>query len=197
MKRLTLLAAVLLLPNTALSDVILRVSDEGSSLRLRWTGQLTLSGASGGSTGVNFDKFAGNSSEVVSFDTSPIADSLGTISGNDPWILNDAFNNNSTGSGLGIGFTGNTLYWDASLGNSPTLIAPNRSWTFDNLSVADAFGTNLDGGPVVLWTLDGSTQTISVGLESAAIPEPGTMAGMILLGTGLAVSRFRKWRRLQ
>ena len=57
---------------------------------------------------------------------------------------------------------------------------------FNGTTIATMFGTNLDSGPVLLYTLDGGTSdTISIAL----VPEPTTTALLGLGGLALILRR--------
>ena len=189
------LAAMLLVFSaaTASADIILQVSDDGTDLTLQWTGTMDV-GGSGTVFNLDLDWFNADSSIVASLDGTGRRGGAGTVSGNDPWLLDTVNSNPGNGTGLGFGFSGGSLFWDDSFGFTPGVIAPDRTWTFTGLTVADAFGTNLDGGPVLLWTNDNTGDTISVAHSAAAIPEPGSFALLAFAGVGLAVRRRKRAR---
>lgn len=94
----------------------------------------------------------------------------------------------NTVDGDTFGYSRHAIYWDGTLGSSPGMITPNSTMTFSNLTVADAFGSTLDSGPVLLWTHDTTGDTISVAL----VPEPSSIA---LFGFGLGSLVLRRKRK--
>ena len=73
-----------------------------------------------------------------------------------------------------------------------TTITPVASMTFLSNTISNIFGSVLDSGPVVLWTANGSGDTISVALAPAAtVPEPSTTALLGLGGLALMLRRRR------
>ena len=188
-----LLAALMIVtPATADADIILEVSDNGTDLRLQWTGSMNV-GTTGTAGTANLDAFQPGSGAVASRDGSVFAATgAGSISGNDPWIASATTNIPSNGTGTSFGFQGGRLFWDDTFGATPGVISPNRAWTFSGLTVATAFGANLDSGPVVLWTHGTTSETISVGLATAAVPEPSSLATLCLGTLGFVAYRRRR-----
>lgn len=86
----------------------------------------------------------------------------GATSGSSPWILGRQ--NATSFSGDTFMFSHGDLYWATSLGDGPREITPASTMRFEGLDIATAFGTNLDCGPVVLWTHGSTGDTISIGL---------------------------------
>ena len=93
------------------------------------------------------------------------------------------------GAGHSFGFSSGVLAWDSVFGDAPGVFTPISSFVISGETVASAFGTNLDAGPVVLWTHGETGDTISVGL--AAVPEPSSV---VLLGFGSLSVLFRRRR---
>ena len=84
----------------------------------------------------------------------------GTPSENTPWIAGSP-GAEVTGDTFGHAWTG--LMWSEDSDVIPgILIQPLTTMVFRGLTVDTAFGTNLDDGPVLLWTHDTSGDTISV-----------------------------------
>jgi len=117
-------------------------------------------------------------------------DSVGSISGADPWLAGSTVSLETSGDTFG--FSNDTLYWNYS-GTPGTItpgsITPMTTITFVGLTTSTAFGSNLDAGPVVLWTHTESGDTISVGL--ASVPEPSSTALLGLGGLALMLRRRR------
>ncbi|MBT8043575.1 MAG: PEP-CTERM sorting domain-containing protein, partial [Verrucomicrobiae bacterium] len=82
------------------------------------------------------------------------------------------------------------LIWDAGLGEKPGEFAPVASLTFSGLDIASAFGTNLDGGPVVIYQFVGGGDTISIG-RAVPVPEPSSAALLGLSILSLLMIRCR------
>jgi len=179
------------------AGLVLNVSDNGSNLTLSWSGSLTI-GTNGSSTfsypatsGFGDDDYLssnGSPTGALSLDgTSFGKNTVGTASNNNPMIISVLRNSNSTnGVGTGFGFLNGSIYWDDSFGSNPGTIAPTRSWTFFGRTVASTFGTNLNSGPIVLWTHNQNGQTISIA-KASAVPEPSAavLVGLALVGCGL------------
>jgi len=179
----------------ASGDVILEVSDDGTDLTLGWTGNIDLGNPGSTLGGNNADFYSADSTTVYAEDGPGNLRSFGAIgatSGNDPWIAATTFNFPSLHSGTAFGFLGGQAVWDDSFGVSPGVINPTASWTFDSLTVATAFGTNLDSGPVLLWTHGTTGDTISVGLASSAVPEPSAFLLLCVGALGFTGYRRRK-----
>ena len=183
----------------AQGDVILEVSDNGADLTLGWTGTMDVGGITSSADSGDIDLYSEFNDLILSSDgSSRFSASAGNWAGviSSPWISSTAINNPSSAIGTGFGYSGSALYWDDSFGTSPGIIAPTASWTFTGLTVATAFGTNLDSGPVIVWTHGTTNETISVGLASAAaVPEPSTTGLLGLCGLGFAACRRRRKNR--
>ena len=181
MRRLLIILMLfwIVLPSTAEADIILEVSDDGVDLTLQWTGELNNGGLTGSLNTQAEDLYRGGSDGVFSLDGSSRAgNNLGTVSPFDPWITEFGRNAPTQGSGSGFGFEGSSLIWDDAFGDSPGMITPTRSWIFSGLTIATAFGTNLDSGPVLLWTHKATGDTVSVARANmATVPEP-SMTGI-------------------
>ena len=87
------------------------------------------------------------------------------------------------------GTTGNIFLDPSDYSGSATTITPVSSMTYFNVTVADLFATNLDNGPVVVWTAFVTGDTISFAL--AAVPEPSSTALLGLGGLALMLRRRR------
>ena len=110
----------------------------------------------------------------------------GTFAGNDPWIAPTTFTQ-ATGDTFGT-YSYNYLVVPSLAIAATGTFTPNSTMTFSNLTVADAFGSNLNSGPVLLYTSNlGGTNTISVAL----VPEPSSAALLGLGGLALMLRRRR------
>ena len=162
-------------------------SDDGANLTLTTTGTFNMGTASAEGTGsVGGAAWAADTtSSRFGNGTVYYLTNAGTL-GADPWI---AGNLNQSGSGHAFGYIASSMFiWDLSLGATPGIFTPVTTMTFTGLTVATAFGTNLDAGPVTIWTFGLTGDTISV---SGAVPEP-TSSVMVALGVaGLMVRRRR------
>lgn len=177
------------------ADVILEVSDDGTDLFLQWTGTFDLGSLVGVNDTTTGAVVSGTSQAISVLDGSNYrATFSGSFTGNDPII--GSTGGSAAMGGTGFGFNGANVFWDDSFGANPGIISPTGSFTLTNRTVASMFGSNLDGGPVALWTLTSTGDTISVGLastSSAAVPEPSAFA---LLATGLCgAGMIRRHRR--
>lgn len=111
----------------------------------------------------------------------------GSASGNDPYIASTFSRVPSTGMGAGFGFSSLGLFWGTSLGSDPDSVVVDRTFVQPGKTVASAFGTNLDGGSVVLWTYTNSGDAVSI----QAVPEPSSSALLIAGMAGLVFRRNR------
>lgn len=100
--------------------------------------------------------------------TSWIANGAGTRPATNPWELTSVAA--SSWFGDAFGYANGILIWDSALGSSPGSISPNTTLVFDSLNIAQAFGSNLDAGAVLLWTHTITSDNISIAL--APVPEP-------------------------
>ena len=114
---------------------------------------------------------------------------VGSLSGNDPYIINGSYDTGSSTNDFvgGFGYSNEFLLWAGSLGTDPGTVVVDRTFFQPGETVASAFGTNLASGPVVLWTHTNSGDTISI----QAIPEPSSS---LLLVAGIAGLAFRRNR---
>ena len=189
----TLAAAFLFFPtSSATAGMLLEVSDNGTDLFLKWTGSIDLTGSTttGPISTPDTDRILPGGQQVQSTSGSWYIDgTAGTLSGNDPFIftLQELKNSPSNGSGLPFGFLNDDVFWDTSFGVSPGIVTSNRSWSYSDQTVASVFGSNLNAGPVLLWTHNGTGDTIHVGL----VPEPSTTALLTLGALGL-MARCRR-----
>ncbi|MBT7068859.1 MAG: hypothetical protein HN919_21365 [Verrucomicrobia bacterium] len=67
-----------------------------------------------------------------------------------------------------------SLHWDLSEGATPGTISPISTMVFNNQTIASMFGTNLDSGPVTLWTYGATGDSILIALASTPAT-PGTL----------------------
>ncbi len=175
------------------AGVVWLASDDGANLTLTATGSLAVSGlvdttTTAATTGqinattVNFFGITGTFRQDFG---------VGVHTGNDPWIAGDASTASLTGDTFG--HFGPDLIWapaEAPVGGPPaTTLTPITTMTFSGLTVASAFGSNLNAGPVVLWTFTATGDTISVDL--ATVPEPSSC---VTLAIGLASILLRRRR---
>ena len=70
-------------------------------------------------------------------------------------------------------------------GVSGTTYTPTTNWVFNDETIATMFGTNLDSGPVLLWTAATGGETVSIEL----VPEPSSAALLGLGGLALILRR--------
>ncbi|MGJ8695690.1 MAG: PEP-CTERM sorting domain-containing protein [Verrucomicrobiaceae bacterium] len=181
----TLALASLGLSQQASAGIVWLVTHDGSDLTITSSGSLDLTGTSmvfGGAAnqaGVNHD-----STIFINAPSTRIGNA-GTVSGNDPWV--SPFIEASSYSGDIFGTSGTWIFYHESGPSSPGVITPVSTMTFDGLSVADAFGTNLDAGPVILWTANSTGDTISVAL----VPEPSSALLLGLSTISLLLRRSR------
>ena len=118
--------------------------------------------------------------------TNIIADPF-IIDGNILTVLRaDVFTGDSFGH---HGVSGNLFLDPSDYSGSATTITPVSSMTYFNVTVADLFATNLDNGPVVVWTASVTGDTIQFAL--AAVPEPSSTALLGLGGLALMLRRRR------
>ncbi len=185
-------------PSSASAGIILEVSDNGTDTTLQWSGSMDLTGSTNGAlTGKDENRIfvlsSGAAPIVYSYEVNHYsANSAGTPSGQTPFLGGGNYQSAFTGGGSSFGFQNSTIYWDQSFGTNPGIVTPVRSWTIANETVASLFGSNLDAGPVLLWTHNGTGDTISLGLASAAVPEPSSAS---LIGLGLMCCFVRRRRR--
>jgi len=109
--------------------------------------------------------------------------SAGTTSGLDPWIVVGIV---GTGTGHSFGYFTTNLVWDTGFGDTPGVFTPVTTMTFAGVTVATAFGTNLDAGAVTLWTHGTTGDTISV---AKVVPEPSSM---VMVSLSLAILMLRR-----
>ena len=168
------------------ADIILQVRDDGPSLRFTWSGTMDVTGSTGVAASLDIDSINEDTNAIISLDGSVFrASGAGTTSANDPWILPTSARAPSVGSGSRFGFSSQSLLWDDSFGAMPGTISPTGTWSYTGFDVATAFGTNLDMGPVLLWTHNGTGDTISI----AHVPEP---SAFLLLGLVGSVAWIRR-----
>ena len=185
-------------PSSATAGVILQVSDNGSDTTLQWSGSIDLTGSTNGAlTGKDENRIfvlsTGAAPIVYSYEVGHYsANSAGTPSGQTPFPGGGNYQSTFTGGGSSFGFQNNTIYWDTAFGTNPGTVTPVRSWTILGETVASLFGSNLDAGPVLLWTHNSTGDTISVGLGATAVPEPSSVS---LIGLGLMCCCARRRRR--
>ena len=193
--------ACLSISQQADAALIWLVSEAGGNVTMTTSGSLDLGTRTGttsstfstsaeglnrpGGTGWNYLNNSGGDSSWYRRDGN-------TGTGTLPAVSTGAFTPDSTsGDAFGQRQHGNgnaSLIWHIGAGATPGVISPNSTMVFNSTTIATMFGTNLDSGPVLLYTLDGGTSdTISIGL--AAIPEPSTTALLGLGGLALILRR--------
>lgn len=170
--------------------IIFEASDDGSNLTFQATGTFDF-GSTTGSSNSDSSTFVSTAAFGTLDGSNFTASFVGSSTGNNPFAGNSpnvaanfglgAFSVLSTG-GTGFSFNGANAFWDDSLGASPGVISPTATWTIANETVASVFGAGLDNGPVALWTLAETGDTISVGL---AVPEPSSLLLTALASIGL------------
>jgi hypothetical protein len=82
-------------------------------------------------------------------------------------------------------FLGEGVY----IGTATTVSLSNVFLTVNDVSIADLFGSNLDSGPIVIWRLVETGDSIQIRL--AAVPEPSSTALLGLGGLALMLRRRR------
>ncbi len=186
------LSCAFVMCHTASASVIITVSDDGTDLTYTITGTIDRSGDVAANVNIppSLEFVDADSSQLFSLGGNNFSSGsgIGVVSGLDPYILSTY--NNDPGDGIGVlsgGFSGTSLFWDVSLGADPDTVTYDRTFVQTGQTVATAFGTNLDAGPVVLWTHTNSGDTFSI----QAVPEPSSSALLILGFAGLAVRRRR------
>ncbi|MEM7312262.1 MAG: PEP-CTERM sorting domain-containing protein [Planctomycetota bacterium] len=206
LKLVCLAISLALAPLVANAQIVFEVSDDGPNLRFTTTGSFDLTGLPG--VAFNFDEVEvqADLSRVLAVNGGAFRNTAtgGAPTGNDP-IISPTFNqflNGVTGgtyvSGTGFGYLDGQIFWDDDFGANPSgVITPTAVFTFPNTSVAQTFGTNLDAGPVEVWLGDGGTTggstSISIGLASAAVPEPSSFLTLGLIGLICTGRRRAAW----
>jgi len=181
----TLVAAAcfFLLTPLANADVTVLVSDDGTDLMFEMTGTMDLTGAaSDASISLDLDRTFRDSlsgiNQLLSNSGNAYRDvDAGNLSGAGFAIFAGLQNSPSNGTGTGFGFINGQLYWDLSFGAAPGEITVDRTWTSSGRTVDSWMTTNLDNGPVVLWTHGTSGDTISIERNLVStVPEPSSLA---------------------
>lgn len=169
------------------AGVVWLASDDGTNLTLTTDGgSLSTVGSAGFSPNTNtVGHYFENSNIVWNLNGTYYSEPLGFSTGQDPWISGTTTATIATGDAFG--HYDSRLLWDVGFGSTPGTFTPNASLTFAGLTVATAFGSNLDSGPVVLWVASGTDDTISV----AKVPEPSSAALLGLGALGLVLRRRR------
>ena len=184
------------------AGVIWLVSDNGTDLTMTTDGgsifldgytSYLLDASPGTSSGSVSDTWGGAIPEDPLFQIEQLNNDnywglmAGEPTGNPWWIAADS--TASSVSGHSFGGTLDGIYWDASFGKTISgSITPISSMTFSGLTIATAFGTNLDSGPVVIWEDTDTGETISV----QAVPEPSSSASAAVGMMFLMLRRRRK-----
>jgi hypothetical protein len=188
------LSCVLTLSHAASASVMINVSDDGTDLTYHITGTIDRTGV--GTSAGSFGSDAGDYVELnmggfYSADDYYLESGAGFTTGNDPYVLSTYSNAFSNGIGGGFGYLDTRFVWDSSLGADPDTVVVDRTFVQRFETVASAFGTNLDSGPVELWTHTSSGDTISIQAFVAPVPEPSSS---LLLVAGVAGLAFRRNR---
>ena len=186
-----ILATVLLFSLGSLADasIVIFVSDDGADTTYSMTGTMDLTSITAQHTfAIDFD--LGTSNQLYSADgTVHRRLFIGTLSMGVPGA---GFSQTSNGVGTSFGFTDHGIIWDDSFTSNPGVVNVNRTWTIAGRTIASQFGTLLDSGPVVLWTLDATGETISITNSlTAAVPEPSSFAMFAACLVGFSRRRRR------
>jgi len=190
LRHLTLAASsVLLITLTQSADagVVWLASDTGGFLTLTATGSIDRGRLLGYSGSRKFDTgyFQSDSTIVYAWNGNYSYSTIGTLSGNDPWISSTLFADSILGTSQGFGHRNGQMYWDGNEIDVNYIVTPDIAMVFDTLTIATAFGSNLDAGPVLLWTCNATGDTISI----EKVPEVSSMA---LLALGMVTFTMRR-----
>lgn len=186
--------AFLCLLQSADAGVTWLASDDGTDLTLTTDGGSLTYLSSFSSTTAFASQLAGSGTVVVSGSLTSSNSSLKFFAGT---LVNVAASpvhpfsaaTPLVGSGSRFGFTGDNLVLPVGSPDNGT-ITPISSITFSNETIATAFGTSLDAGPLLLWTATtGGTNTISI---AKVVPEPSSAFTAALGLAALGIRRRRK-----
>ncbi len=137
------------------------------------TGRITATGGDPINTWENWDGFGMVS--PMPFIINVLSPNAGVATGN----------NFGVGSNNTDGFGQLTLDTGAYTG-AATTVSPTSTITMAGRSIAEVFGTNLNNGPVVVFTVDGTGDTISIGLAITPVDidiKPGSPENTVNLGS--------------
>jgi hypothetical protein len=101
-----------------------------------------------------------------------------------PWT--DTFRAASWSGDVFGSTSGGQLYF-STVSLRPSVLTPDSTMVFEDTDIATIFGTNLDSGPVTLFTALNGGDTIQIGL----IPEPSSAALLGLGAIGVLLRRRR------
>lgn len=187
-KMMTIVSVLSLAP-PATAAVVWLVSDNGADLTMATSGSLNNGGRTalppratspGGTIYPNSTEWWITNTGNLYF-----AADAGHLTGANPWLL--GFKEPTSVAGETFGYMGTHLFWTGSEGQSPAMITPESTMVFQGQTVATAFGSNLDAGPVVLWTHSTTGDTISVAL----VPEPSSAVLFSLVSLVWIIRRRR------
>lgn len=199
MKPKAMLAAasisLIVLSQHAEATVTWLVSDNGTDLTLQTSGSLDM-GVDSGSV-ITFSPEAAHLHDsdgtiLSEFETTSYVSQNGTFSGNTTGsLLNDPVMIH-TGDAFGLHTNSEIgLMWDDRFGITPGTLTPVTTLVITGHTVASAFGSNLDAGPIVLWTHNLTGDTVNIALASSVAPEPSSTALLGLGGLALMLRRRR------
>jgi len=166
--------------------VVWLVSDDGTNLTMTTTGTLDIGPTTGSSHTANAHKATISSL----YSTGTLGSQYRTWGSAYTWTAfseMNALGDADSSSGGAFGHRVDILHWDLSLGDTPGIITPMTSMTWNNKTISSVFGTSLDAGPVTVWEINATGESISVAL----VPEPTSISLLALSGLCMLVRRRR------